>query len=99
MPAPDDPRAPLAARRVLTFAAGQIPRGLLADHTLKPGTWAVLRVTAGRVVYVDAQERRTELDPHSSVVVPPVEPHRIEPSADAAIEIAFYDAAPVLQRD
>jgi len=81
-------------KRVLSFGPGEVPAGLLRDHTLKAGTWGLLQVVAGRVVFIDHEERRTELLAGAQRVIRPVAPHRIEPSADATIQIAFYDAEP-----
>lgn len=88
-----DPRT--TPTRVLTFGPGEVPAGLLKDHNLKAGTWGLITVQTGHVVFVDHQEQRTTLGPGDTIVAVPVLPHRIEPSDDAAITIGFYQAPPV----
>ncbi|TVQ93228.1 MAG: DUF1971 domain-containing protein [Deltaproteobacteria bacterium] len=91
---PDPRRTPT---RILTFKAKEIPEGLLREHNLKAGTWGLLELLSGELTFIDDREQRTSMVAGDSIVVPPVLPHRIEPSEDAAIRISFFAAPPLPQ--
>jgi len=73
-----------------TFAAGEIPAGLLAAHSLRAGTWGRLTLLTGSLTYVDEPTgARTDLSPGDTHLIEPTRLHHIEPGEDASIEIAF----------
>jgi tellurite resistance-related uncharacterized protein len=88
------PDPSLTPKRTVTFAAGAIPDALRRAHDLKAGTWGVLEVTAGSLVFVDADGARTPLGAGDRHPIPPVRPHHVEPSEDAAITLHFFDGPP-----
>ncbi len=81
-----------APYKVVRFGVGQIPAGLLRDHSLKEGTRGRLTVLSGRVRFVWADGRAVALKLGESVEIPPVAPHHIEPDEAAAVEVAFFRA-------
>lgn len=78
-------------RRIGPFDAANLPRGLLAEHRLKPGTWARLSLLSGQVCFVwDTPEPRSvRLDTGADLLIEPEVPHHLEPEGDFLIEIAF----------
>lgn len=68
-----------------TFAAGEIPAGLLRAHSLRAGTWARLTLLVGSLTYVDEPTgARIDLSPGESLIAAPTRLHHIEPSEDAS---------------
>eukprot|EP00563_Minutocellus_polymorphus_P021487 CAMPEP_0197733832 /NCGR_PEP_ID=MMETSP1434-20131217/44109_1 /TAXON_ID=265543 /ORGANISM="Minutocellus polymorphus, Strain CCMP3303" /LENGTH=175 /DNA_ID=CAMNT_0043321227 /DNA_START=94 /DNA_END=621 /DNA_ORIENTATION=+ len=68
------------------FVKDKIPRGLLKDHTTKKGTWGVIRVTAGKLLYrleEPAPALEFELTPEGrSGIIEPTRLHRVAPLTD-----------------
>lgn len=79
--------------KTLRFAPGEIPAGLLRDHRLKADVRGTLRVTEGRLVFVDHEGQRTELARGESVSILPDMPHHLEDAETAGIEVLFYRVA------
>ncbi len=77
-------------RRTPVFTEATIPAGLQADHSTKPGTWALVTVLEGRLrlTFLDTGERHL-LDPETSGVVAPERPHRAEPDGPVRFTIDF----------
>ena len=70
-----------------------MPAGLLRDHRTKPGVWAKIVVEAGRLAYTLESPRRTFiLTPECPGVVPPTEPHHVEPADPVRFHVAFLSA-------
>jgi alkylated DNA repair dioxygenase AlkB/tellurite resistance-related uncharacterized protein len=82
--------------RVLRFDEGQIPKGLLRDHSLKAGVRGELAVRRGGLTYVDARGHATRLEAGAVQAIPPEEVHHLTNADHAAIEVRFFHAdAPV----
>ena len=68
------------------FVKDKIPRGLLKDHTTKEGTWGVIRVNAGRLLYrIEEPEPALEfeLTPDGPCgIIEPTRLHRVAPLTD-----------------
>lgn len=78
------------AYKTLRFGPGEIPKGLLKEHSLKAGVHAQLEVEAGQLVFVDDHEgTRTHL---SAGDIHPVgsNVHHLEEAQGASIEIRFF---------
>jgi tellurite resistance-related uncharacterized protein len=96
-PARLEPRGPLrpgsgAYRTIGPFDAVSLPAGLRAEHRLKPGAWAVLRLLEGelRMVWDDAQGGHDQLAAPAELVIPPQVPHHVEGQGPFALTIAFH---------
>lgn len=74
--------------RSLRFGRGEIPSGLLGEHTLKAGTHGELRVIEGHVVFVGRAGRRL-MSTGDVQRIAPQEPHHLEDADDASIELVF----------
>jgi tellurite resistance-related uncharacterized protein len=84
---PDDVRS---YRRTRVFTEATMPAGLKADHSTKPGVWAVVTVLAGqlRLTFLDTGEHHL-LDPEPPGIVAPERPHRAEPLGPVRFTIDF----------
>lgn len=81
-----------AYRSIGPFDAESLPKGLRAEHNLKPGTWAVVELTEGslRLVWDDEEGGAVDLAAPASLVVPPEVLHHVEREGPFALRIAFY---------
>jgi tellurite methyltransferase len=79
-----------AYKRTPEFTAQTVPAALRAQHSTKPGVWALLHVVAGEVRYVvEPPLAREQIVTAVAVIVPEVL-HHVEPSDDARFFVEFY---------
>ncbi len=78
-------------REIGPFDAQTLPRGLLAEHRLKPGRWGRLTLRSGCVTLVwdDGAGEREMLTAPAEAMIPPERPHHLEPDGDFALTITF----------
>lgn len=78
-------------RTIGPFDADSLPGGLLAEHRLKPGAWALLKVVAGEIglVWDDEGSDSQVLMAGKSVLIPPQRPHHLEPRGAFVLVIEF----------
>ena len=86
---------PAAARPYSTigpFDAASLPKGLRAEHSLKPGTWGLLELTQGalRFVWNDEQGGADEIIAPAQFIVPPETLHHVEGAGPFDLTITFY---------
>lgn len=88
------PEGAEAYRTIGPFDAETLPRGLRAEHNLKPGTWGVVALTEGTLRFVwDAEEGGAEeLAAPAEIAVPPEIPHHVEGEGPFLLTITFYRA-------
>ena len=81
-------------RRIGPFDETSLPKGLLREHRLKEGAWAVVTVLAGSIDFAwdDRQGGIGALSAPDSVVVPPAIPHHIDISGPFSLQIEFYSS-------
>jgi tellurite resistance-related uncharacterized protein len=80
------------------FTEETIPPGLLHAHRTKPGTWALIRVLEGRLLYrvLDPPGERV-LDPAGAPgVVEPGVPHEVAPLGPVRFLVEFHRMAQAL---
>ena len=88
------------------FVKDKIPRGLLKDHTTKKGTWGVIRVAAGKLLYrIEEPEPALEfeLTPDGpGGIIEPTRLHKVAPlTDDVEFCVEFHrlpDTGPVDER-
>lgn len=82
-------------RRIGPFDAASLPMGLLANHSLKPGTWGWLQLTSGgiRLVWERRPNQKVDLVAPASVLIPPEAPHHLEVDGPFTVEISFLARA------
>lgn len=73
------------------FDETTVPRGLLADHTTKAGSWGLLVVRAGVLDYV-VPGTGTELPVAAgqAVVIEPELPHHVSLRGPVRFQVQFY---------
>ncbi|QGN55048.1 DUF1971 domain-containing protein [Novosphingobium sp. Gsoil 351] len=88
-------------KRTQTFTAATIPRALLNDHSTKDGTWGLIHVEKGELLYVVTDPRRPAseqvLTPESALgVVEPTILHRVEPISPVRFHLEFFRGEPTV---
>lgn len=78
-------------RQIGPFTAATLPRGLLAEHRLKPGRWARLQLSEGALDFVwdDGSDVTEHLVAPAEIMVPPEKPHHLELRGEIIVAIAF----------
>ena len=79
-------------RRTPEFTESTIPKGLLKEHTTKPGVWGVIRVTQGLLEYrilKPAPEQRL-LTPDKPGIAEPTVPHEVAPIGPVRFYVEFH---------
>lgn len=82
-------------KRLSTFTEDTVPAGLLRDHSSKEGTWGLIRVEEGRLLYVITDPRHPATESILTVtdqpgVVEPTVLHRVEPQDSVRFHVEFY---------
>lgn len=82
-------------RTIGPFNGDTLPRGLLGEHRLKAGAWALLRVEAGAVLFAwdSGDEPPILLQAPATQVIPPQRPHHLRLSGPVRLFIDFYRLA------
>ena len=81
-----------AYRSTPVFTEATVPPGLLRSHRTAPGTWALIRVLEGRLLYrvLDPVSERV-LDPSSAPgLVEPGAPHEVAPLGPVRFQVEFH---------
>jgi len=84
-------------RTTPVFDETSLPAGLRGEHRTKAGTWGVIRVLEGEVIYTiieSAEEQR--LTPERPGVIHPNQAHFVTPAGPMRMQVEFYDHPPVL---
>lgn len=81
-----------AYRQTKVFTASTVPRGILAQHSTKAGTWGLIHVRAGQVQYFLEGEQTplATVGAGESFVVLPEEVHFVQLSDDAEFSVEFH---------
>ena len=71
-----------AYKRTIDLSERNIPPGLLADHSTKPGIWGLIHVLAGELTYIVEPPLARELvvDAAGPAVIVPEVAHRVRPA-------------------
>lgn len=74
------------------FDAASLPKGLLAEHRLKPGTWALVNVLEGaiRFAWDDETGGQDHLVAPAQIIVPPQVLHHVEGDGPFLLTITFH---------
>ena len=98
LPAADLPSGLEPYRRTDTFSERTVPSGLLEAHATKMGTWGLIQVTEGELLYRIKDERRVPAERRLRADLPPgvVEPtilHSVEPVGPVRFHVQFFREA------
>jgi tellurite resistance-related uncharacterized protein len=75
------------------FTANKIPKGLLKEHSTKAGTWGIIKVLQGKLLYTINEPSPAEyvLDKDRVGVIEPAVKHEVAPlSDDLQFVVEFY---------
>lgn len=82
-------------RSTPVFTEATVPPGLLRAHRTAPGTWALIRVLEGQLLYrvLDPPSERL-LDPSAAPgLVEPGVPHEVAPLGPVRFQVVFHRVA------
>lgn len=80
-------------KRTKSFTECTVPQGLLADHQTKVGTWAVISVEEGVLLYRISEPGHKgvhRLSPEVQGIVHPQHKHHIELQGTVRFYVEFY---------
>lgn len=86
------PAGSICYRCLGPFDEQTIPRGLLAEHRLKPEVWAILTIEAGAIVFAwdDPVLDQVRLGAGDQQIVPPCVPHHLEVIGPVRLSLEFH---------
>lgn len=76
-------------QRTKQFTDSSIPKGLLADHQTRPGTWGLIVVARGLLEY-SCPRGVFVLRPGVDGVIEPEVLHHVRPLGDVSFHVEFY---------
>lgn len=76
-------------RRTRTFDEATVPAGLLKDHSTKTGTWGLICIEHGALLYITCHHRQT-LTPDQKGIVVPNMLHKVEALGEVLFFVEFY---------
>lgn len=75
------------------FNQETLPAALRRDHSTKAGTWALIHVIEGSLIYrIHEPPSETVLEPGSPGVVQPGQVHEVQPIGTVRMFVEFYRA-------
>lgn len=77
------------SRRTRTFDETTVPAGLLKDHSTKTGTWGLVCVEHGELLYIAGDHRQTLTPDQKGIVVPNMS-HKVEAQGEVSFFVEFY---------
>lgn len=85
------PETVSAYKQTPVFDQGTIPKGFLADHQTKPGTWGKIIILEGELEYtINEPEETLNLNTQNFGVIEPEVLHHIKPLGAVRLYIEFY---------
>lgn len=82
----------VAYKRTPEFTASTVPAGLLRSHSTKAGTWGVIVVLEGALLYriLEPAVEEVRLDASVPGIVEPTVPHEVVPEPGVRFFVEFY---------
>ncbi|MEM7254995.1 MAG: DUF1971 domain-containing protein [Pseudomonadota bacterium] len=80
-------------RRTPTFDTASVPPGLLRDHATRRGTWGLLHVASGSLMYCITEpgyEEEIPLTPSERGVIAPEQRHHVRFDVPATFYVEFF---------
>jgi tellurite resistance-related uncharacterized protein len=74
------------------FDETTVPAALLANHTTKPGVWALIHVRHGELEYTVEEPATSQqiVRPGTPAAVAPETPHRVRPLGVVSFHVEFW---------
>ncbi|AOR77762.1 DUF1971 domain-containing protein [Novosphingobium resinovorum] len=83
----------VAYSRSPEFTEATLPAALRRQHSTKAGTWALIHVLEGELIYrIYEPASQTTLTPGTPGVVVPEQLHEVEPLGAVRMYVEFYSA-------
>lgn len=76
------------------YTEGTVPKGLLRDHSTKPGVWGKLVVSEGHLLYLRGDYPAQRVDAESPAIIRPEELHFIRTPEAVSFRVEFYRVMP-----
>ena len=78
--------------KTATFTHESVPKGLLKDHSTKPGVWGKLHVCEGEVVYIICKEPEEVISVLTGefAVIEPGQLHYIQVKPNTSFYVEFF---------
>lgn len=73
-----------------TFTSATIPKALLKNHSTKPGSWGLIVVHMGCLIYMRTEQELQTLGPDTPGVIFPGELHKVAPKDAVSFHVEFY---------
>ncbi|WP_332303222.1 DUF1971 domain-containing protein [Rhizobium sp. GR12] len=86
---------PVPYKTTASFDEVSLPAALLRDHSLKAGSWGLIRVEQGSIQYHEVDISKL-IEPGRPAVIPPVSVHHLALTGPVKLKIEFYDRPPFL---
>lgn len=85
---------PVPYRTTTAFDEVSLPAALLRDHSLKAGSWGLIRVEEGSIQYHEGDISKV-IVPGMPTVIPPISAHHLALTGPVKLKIEFYDRPPI----
>ena len=88
---PTLPHNAVIYKQTKEFNSDTVPKGLLANHQTKPGTWGCIVVLDGSLLYTIEQPKTASwmLRPGVNGIVAPAQLHRVRPHGHVRFRVEF----------
>jgi hemoglobin len=84
-------------RSTPVFTADTLPAALRRAHNTKAGTWGIIRILEGQLLYVIEESGEEKiLDPAHPGLVLPQQLHHVAPVGTMRMQVDFYDHEPMI---
>lgn len=90
---PKLPTGAIAYKQTPQFTQDTVPKGLLSEHTTKAGTWGMLTIESGTLLYRITEhgyEAEHVLEANRPGVIVAEQPHHISIMGDVSFHVEFY---------
>lgn len=79
-------------KRTSEFTGDTVPKGLLKNHKTPTGTWAVINILSGSLIYriLEPEVEKIELSKSNPGIIEPDILHEVKLIGDVKFFVAFY---------
>lgn len=81
-----------AYKKTPEFTEASIPKGFERNHSTKNGTWGVINVLEGTLIYkiTDSIQMEMEIQQNEQGIIPPCMLHNVTPNGKVKFYVEFY---------
>ncbi|WP_263322161.1 DUF1971 domain-containing protein [Endozoicomonas sp. Mp262] len=78
-------------KKTTIFTSDNIPKAFLKEHSTAPGTWGILHIIEGTLIFCDDETgQEYPLAKDKKMVIAPTKRHHLKLSGYAEIYVEFY---------